>query len=305
MKVEFRATAEAQPGDKWQSVFQRVWPAYWRWFLSEGDAARPSYAESVRNLRQFMPELMPTYEALVDLAGGGDGPARFLSMYCPPPYLSGCTQAVWTRDQPVLIRNYDYSWQLLEGNIWMSTWNGQKVIAMSEGMWGVLDGMNESGLAVSLAFGGRLEVGRGFGIPLVLRYILEFCTDTISAVNVLCRIPVHMSYNVSVVDSAKRFSTVYVTPDKPAVVRRIPVATNHQDRVEWRRHARATATVERERVATSRLMDEEETPALLVFIRHVPDVILFVIQRECCGILNKLGTSEQRHARKISDMTNQ
>jgi len=164
----------------------------------------------------------------------------------------------------MLVRNYDYSWRLLEGSIWTSAWNGQKVIAMSEGLWGVLDGMNESGLAVSLAFGGRLVVGKGFGIPLILRYVLEFCQDTPSAIDLLRRVPVHMSYNVTVVDRAQRFSTVFVAPDRRAIVRQVPVATNHQGRIEWPRHAWATATLEREQAAASRLADSDETAQGLI-----------------------------------------
>ena len=253
MKINFRSIEEQRPGPKWQDLFGQRWAGYRRWFLAEGDSARPSYIECAGNLRRHMPELMPTYECLADLAGGGDAAARFLSMYCPPPYLSACTQAVWTGDEAVLVRNYDYGCQLLEGSIWNSAWNGQKVLAMSEGLWGVLDGMNESGLAVSLAFGGRLDVGEGFGIPLILRYILEFCTDTPSAIAILQRVPVHMSYNVTLVDRAQRFSTVFVAPDRAAVVRQVPVATNHQGGIEWQQHALATATLEREHTAASLL----------------------------------------------------
>ena len=158
-----------------------------------------------------MPELVPTYHALVELAGGGDSTARFLSMYCPPPYLSGCTQAVWTGEEPVLIRNYDYNPQRLEGIVLKSKWNEQSVTAMTDASWGVLDGMNQSGLAVSLAFGGRVEVGIGFGIPIILRYILEFCEDTAGAIDVLKRVPTHMSYNITLVDKQQRFATVYIS----------------------------------------------------------------------------------------------
>ncbi len=211
-----------------------------------------------------MPELLPTFERLCELAGGGDMVSRFLSLYCPPPYLSGCTQAVWTGDEPLLVRNYDYSAQRLEAVLLKSCWNGQTVIAMSDALWGVLDGINESGLAVSLAFGGRLESGKGFGIPLILRYILEFCKTTDEAIEVLQRVPTHMSYNITVVDPSQRFATVYVAPDKLPVVRQVPVATNHQGKVEWPRHAWATATLERESAVQSILADTEETAEGLI-----------------------------------------
>ncbi len=206
-----------------------------------------------------MPELEPTYQSLTELAGGADSHARFLSMYCPPPYLSGCTQGVWTGDEPVLIRNYDYNPGRFEGVLLRTKWNDQVVIAMSDALWGVLDGINESGLAVSLAFGGRVDVGKGFGIPVILRYILEFCHDTESAVAVLKRVPTHMSYNITVVDRQQRFATVYITPDKSPVVRQVPIATNHQGKIEWPRHAWATATLERETAIQSILSNEEET----------------------------------------------
>ena len=51
------------------------------------------------------------------------------------------------------------------------------VIGSSDCAWGLLDGINDAGLAVSLAFGGRKVVGSGFGVPLVVRYLLETCDD--------------------------------------------------------------------------------------------------------------------------------
>ena len=47
--------------------------------------------------------------------------------------------------------------------------------------------MNDAGLAVSLTFGGRPQVGDGFGIPLVIRYVLEVCETIEEAVRVLRR----------------------------------------------------------------------------------------------------------------------
>jgi len=255
----FQSVEEEKPGEKWAALFHALWPEYHAWFHCQGDAARPTYGECIRQLRRYMPELEPTYRKLTELAGGGDSASRFLSMYCPPPYLSGCTQAVWTGDEPVLVRNYDYSVERLEGVLLKTRWNDQTVIAMSDASWGVLDGINESGLVVSLAFGGRVDVGKGFGIPVILRYILEFCEDTASAIEVLKRVPTHMSYNITLVDRQQRFATVYITPDKSPSVRQIPVATNHQGKIEWARHAWATATLERESAVQAIMSDVDET----------------------------------------------
>ena len=60
---------------------------------------------------------------------------------------------------------------------------------MSDCLWGLLDGMNDAGLAVSLTFGGRRALGDGFGIPLVVRYLLETCDDVAEARETLARLP--------------------------------------------------------------------------------------------------------------------
>jgi predicted choloylglycine hydrolase len=200
-----------------------------------------------------MPELMPIYERLCALAGGSDLSARFLSLYRPPPYISGCSQAVWRDGEPVLIRNYDYDPRLCDGLILDTAWSGGRVIAAIDCLWGCLDGMNEAGLAVSLSFGGRRAVGDGFGIPIVLRYVLEFCRTAAEAAEVLRRVPTHMAYNVTAIDRTGAFFTAQLAPDRPALIGQAPLATNHQGEIEWQRHADATASIERERFLSSLL----------------------------------------------------
>lgn len=249
---------EAVPGDRWRTAWEASEAAYSRWFLKEGDAARPAYGECLRALREHMPELIPIYETVVELAGATDMAARLLSLWKPTPYLTACSQAVWRRG-PVLIRNYDYSPVLCDAVMWHTAWFGRSVIAMSDCLWGALDGMNEDGLTVSLAFGGRKVVGDGFGIPLVLRYILETCVRTREATRVLERVPSHMAYNVTITDSRGETRTVLVAPDRHAVVTKEALATNHQGPVEWRRFARATSSEQREVFLRERLSDGAES----------------------------------------------
>ena len=258
-ELKLLCVSELTPGEKWRGLFQRSWSAYHQWFLTEGDHARPRFLTCESALRTYMPELMPTFQRLVELAGGSDQAARFLSLYRPTPYMTGCSQAVWKRDQPFLIRNYDYPAKLWEATLLHTAWNGRKVIAMSDCLWGVLDGMNEYGLTVSLAFGGRKIVGDGFGIPLILRYILEFCDTTAQATEVLRRVPSHMSYNVTILDKAGAHATVFVSPDRETVVSRQRHATNHQGSIDWPEHAIATASVDRAYYVSVRLDDERET----------------------------------------------
>ncbi|GAB5470331.1 MAG: C45 family autoproteolytic acyltransferase/hydolase [Rhodospirillales bacterium] len=253
MHLTFRAVEEAQPGPKWAALFAAAWPAYRTWWLQDGAQARPTYLASRRALRTHMPEIAPLYEALCELAGGGDLAARFLSFYCPPAYLSGCSQAIHPGDRPLLVRNYDYSPTAFDALVLRSAWQGRDVIGSSDGLWGLVDGMNDAGLAVSLTFGGRRVVGEGFGVPLILRYILQTCETTAEAGAVLQRIPTHMSYNVTLVDRQRRYLTAYMGPDRETLLTHAAVATNHQERVEWVSHARFSATVERERFLLQRL----------------------------------------------------
>jgi predicted choloylglycine hydrolase len=271
VELVFRAVSEAEAGAKWQAEFTRLWPAYKAWYLSQGDEARPTYLASYRELKRQMPELRGTYEALCELAGGGDLAARFLSFYCPPPYLSGCSQAVWPGEEPTLVRNYDYNPRYSDALLLMTCWNGRRVIAMSDCLWGVVDGMNDAGLVVSLTFGGRRVVGRGFGVPLILRYCLEVCESVADVAAVLKRIPTHMAYNVTALDSKARHLTAYLSPDRETVVTRQRVATNHQERVEWHEHARATATVERERYLLQRLtLHDDPAPKFMAAFLKPP-----------------------------------
>jgi len=253
MQVEFRAIDEDRPGQQWATAFAGLWPAYRVWWEREGREARATYMEGMRALKRHMPEIVPLYEALCELAGGGDRVARFLSFWCPPPYLAGCSQAIWPGEEPLLVRNYDYSPGAFDAIVLRSAWQGRRVIGNADGMWGLVDGMNDAGLVASLTFGGRRVVGEGFGVPLILRYVLQTCETTAQASRALARIPTHMSYNVTVLDAKRHYATVYMAPDRDARVTHAAVATNHQERVEWSSHARFTATVERERFLLKRL----------------------------------------------------
>jgi len=264
LQLRFRAVAEDEPGARWQALFARAWPDYRRWFLEEGDARRPGYLTCEQALRHYMPELAPTWSRLVGLAGGGDHEARMLSLFCPTPYLVACSQALWTRGDPVLIRNYDYHPDYCEGVLLRSCWRGTAVIASSDCLWGALDGMNADGLAVSLGFGGRRVVGEGFGIPLILRYLLETCRTVDEAAAVLHRVPPHMAYTVGLLDAAGAHATVYVGPDRESEVHHTPIATNHQGRVEWPEYAALTRSVERLAALEAALRRPDVTPERLL-----------------------------------------
>jgi predicted choloylglycine hydrolase len=246
-ELELEAVEELQPGPAWRERFEAMWPTYRAWYLQEGDAARPSYVACRDALGRHMPELIGVYERLVELAGGGDLAARLLSLYRPPGFIVGCSQGAWTRDEPLLVRNYDYPADRLEGIVSLTAWNGRRVIGMSDCLWGLLDGMNDAGLALSLTFGGRPDVGDGFAIPLVLRYVLETCDDVDEARAALARIPVHAPQNLTLLDRSGEYVTAYVGPGREPEFHPLAATTNHQGKVEWPEYAEAIHSVERER----------------------------------------------------------
>jgi len=106
IQVTFATLVEDRPDASWQAVFERLWPGYRAWFLRSGTVDRPGYLQCRRALREHMPELVPIWERLVELAGGGDVEARFLSMWCPPRYITGWRRfarkrATWPHDATV------------------------------------------------------------------------------------------------------------------------------------------------------------------------------------------------------------
>ena len=247
MQKTFHATAEAQPGPIWRQQFHAEWPAAREWYLKEGLAARPSVAEARATLQRYMPEIVEIYDRLCRLAGDDEVAHRALTGVNPPPVITGCSQTAWLgAGGPALLRNYDFECDFTTGIMEMTRWFGRRVIAMREGFWGCLDGMNEDGLAVSLTFGGRKAHGPGIAMPMVLRYVLETCRTTREAVAKLLAIPVPMAQNVTVIDRGGDVATVFTGADRaPAATSRI-LCTNHQESVAWPEMAAASRTLERE-----------------------------------------------------------
>jgi predicted choloylglycine hydrolase len=261
--MTFYPINEAVPGPRWRALFEATWPGYRAWYLQEGESARPELRVASEQLERHMPELVPTWQRLVQLVDGDPTAARMLTMWNPPRFLPGCSQAALVGESPLLVRNYDYLPDLCERVIYTSAFTGRRVIGTSDCLWGLLDGMNDAGLAASLTFGGGRGTGPGFGIPLVMRYLLEVAGDVTEAISVLRRLPVTMTYNVTLLDAAGTAATVYLAPDAPAEVTAQPVATNHRGtRPDHPEHARRYRSVERQRLLLE-LLDADPTPAEL------------------------------------------
>ena len=98
MTTRFCTIDEKRPANKWRQRYLQSWPAYREWYLSQGLSGRPSSALGRRKLRQYMPELLSTYDDLCTLAGDDGICHRFLSLYDPPRLsmaLPSPDQVVW------------------------------------------------------------------------------------------------------------------------------------------------------------------------------------------------------------------
>ena len=218
---------EDTPGDRWRQLFDALWPGYRSWYLQEGGADRPSLLEARAALQRHMPELAPTWTSLVELTGGDPTAARMLTLYNPPSFAPGCSQVAIPSPGPMLIRNYDYHPDLCERVVYSSRFSDRRVVGSGDCLWGLLDGMNDDGLAASLTFAGERGTGPGFGIPLVVRYLLETTGCVAEAISALGRLPVHMAYNIMLVDRCDAV-TVLVRPGRPAEVFDLRASTNHR-----------------------------------------------------------------------------
>ncbi len=233
MDFTFRALSEKLVGPKWKNQFDNFWPAYKSWFLRYGESDRPTYLESIKALQRYLPNFVPIYDEMVELAGGGDLAARFLSQYCPPPLFRGCSQAIYIQDEPALVRSYDYSPYVFDGLVMHTKFDQRQVIAMVDCMSGVLDGINSDGLAVSMSFGGRKEFGIGFSVSLALRYLLEFAGDVREAGEMMKHIPVNGAYNIMLLDRDSNFETIAVSVGEQPRYLGSTISTNHQLGSNW------------------------------------------------------------------------
>ncbi|GAA2126543.1 C45 family peptidase [Streptomyces synnematoformans] len=235
----FQAIEVGDGGDgRWAAYARPLWREMADLLTAEGRTRRG--ADRVRALfRTHMPELVPVLERLT---GQLDRPGAevFLTHAALRPFSPSCTQI---GGNGTLLRNYDLRPDQCEGAI-ISSCFLRPVIGMQDMLWGLQDGMNDAGLAVSLTWGGRSAYGRGFAILIVVRYLLETCDTVDEAVARLRSLPVAVPQNLTLVDAVKAV-TVFVGPDIPPTTAPDACAANHQHLPVTDEQERALRTQER------------------------------------------------------------
>ncbi|WP_052849605.1 C45 family peptidase [Streptomyces avicenniae] len=230
-----------------------------RWVPEPSRVTDDEGAAAVRAaLARHMPELPPLLDRLTSPLDHEAAMALWTTSG-EFPATAGCTVRTV---RGALLRNYDWALDASDRAIVRSAFL-RPVIGLREGVLGLLDGMNDAGLAVALTWGGRDVRGPGFGIPLVQRYLLETCATVDQAVAVLRRVPVCTVQNVVLVDR-ERTAVVHVGPDIEPVVgteadaRTGACAANHQLLPVSDEQERATRTGQRLR-AVAAAGDEPDT----------------------------------------------
>lgn len=243
MNLSFQLIVDGAGNTRLEDTFTRYWPSYKRWMRR----SRPKeFTECVGQLARHMPELIPTFEHLLSRLGGTEEIGRFLTLYNPSRVVRACTQIMLDADSgPVLLRSYDHHPSLFDGLVLKSQWHKSPTLAMTDCIWGALDGINGDGLAIALAFGGRNTIGNGFGAPLICRYVLETCSTVVEARSTLGRLPVYMPYTFAVLDASGDFVTAFLGPDAEATFVKRRCSANHQGKIEWPEYARFVESAER------------------------------------------------------------
>ena len=230
LHLTMKGTSEPVPDAEWRELFTSTWSSYRSWFF-DGAGPGSTAVEAEQALQDHMPELVPTWKRLKrlgDVGGGGADVGHFLTLWNPPPFAPGCSQLVVADPQRTVVRNYDYAPELFEGVCMSSRWSERAVIGTSDCLWGLVDGMNDRGLAASLTFGGIVGTGEGFAVPLVLRYLLEVCDTVADARSVLERVPVAGHYNLTISDAEGMNMTAFVGPGREPEFSDAAQATNHR-----------------------------------------------------------------------------
>jgi predicted choloylglycine hydrolase len=235
----FRAIEVGDGGDgRWAAYARGLWQGMECLLTEEGRT--PEGADRVRTLfRAHMPELVPVLDRLAAQLDRPEAEA-FLTHAALRPFTQSCTQI---SRNGTLLRNYDLRPDRCEGTIVSSRFL-RPVIGMQDILWGLPDGMNDAGLAVSLTWGGRSVYGRGFSVLIVVRYLLETCDTVDEAVDRLWSLPVAVPQNLTLVDPTKAV-TVFVGPDISPTVAPDACAANHQHLPVTDEQERAMHTLER------------------------------------------------------------
>jgi predicted choloylglycine hydrolase len=239
MSLRFRAY---DAGDGTTGVWAGEARAAWSDLTAAQDPSSTITDDDARRIvGELLPELLPVLDRLVEVVDR-PGAATMLSHLALRSPFAACTQ---TSVDGRLLRNYDFEARYCDRVMVRSNFR-RPVLGMNDVLWGMLDGVNDAGLAVSLTYGGRPAFGPGLSVLLVVRYLLETCDTVAEAWEAIRRLPFATVQNLTLVDRSEAMS-VFVGPDREATPAPEVCVANHQDRPVPPEQEQATATERRQR----------------------------------------------------------
>ncbi len=139
---------------------------------------------------------------------------------------SGCS--IFVGDH-YMIRNYDYHPKTYDGRcvVFQPMDSGYATIGLSQKITGRCDGMNEKGLTMGYTFMNRKRPGDGFICHMIGRIILELCSNTEEAVDLLKEISHRGSFSYVLFDSTGKLPYIVETSPRRVEVRQGYACTNH------------------------------------------------------------------------------
>lgn len=136
--------------------------------------------------------------------------ALFSGYDVPKTEAMGCT-AFATKDY--YVRNYDFSPDLYDGIFLLSqTKKCFATVGYTLQLLGLHDGVNEKGLTVGLHFVNNALYNEGVSAWLAVKIVLDSCSTTEEAIEVLKQLPHASCYNFSISDSNGAMAIVEATP---------------------------------------------------------------------------------------------
>ncbi len=146
--------------------------------------------------------------------------------------LASCSSLAVCFPKPLFGRNYDFFYRLkrrAESCLTMPK-GGYWSIGNSDVFIGREDGINEAGLAVSMAFVAPKEIKPGINFALAVRAILDRCSSVAEAIRLLSNARLSTTNNYLLLDKDGDAAAVEASPNKIAVRKSeggILVVTNH------------------------------------------------------------------------------
>ncbi|GAA0356836.1 C45 family autoproteolytic acyltransferase/hydolase [Bacillus horti] len=181
--------------------------------------------------REVVQALLPQLGEEIDglAAGLGIPLERALELYSgydfPFPEM-GCTTMI---QGDYYVRNYDFGPSFYDARfVFNKPNNGYASVGFSGQIIGRLDGMNEKGLTVGLHFVNNKKGEKGFVATTIGRSILDHCSNTDEAINLIEKLPHGYAFNYSITDKYGNSALVEASPHKQHIEKVNPVmCTNH------------------------------------------------------------------------------